>query len=114
AVQEKNDFELLDRKLTVAISDPTKSFTDDFKDHNQKHAMKSSSKSGEEIRRPAPTSMVPYSLLRMKTAPSKVKLQIESEQKQQPSSLSQGQETVMDKSHRRLNNDQFRSMFLKQ
>ncbi|KAH7646169.1 squamous cell carcinoma antigen recognized by t-cells 3-like [Dermatophagoides farinae] len=111
-VQEKDEFELCDRKLTVAISDPTKSFTVDSKDQNQKTTIKSIT--GEEFRKPGPTSMVPYSVLRVKTKPSKVKLQIGNEQQQPPppssSSSSQEQETVGKSG---LNNNQFRSMFLK-
>ncbi|XP_027197619.2 spliceosome associated factor 3, U4/U6 recycling protein-like [Dermatophagoides pteronyssinus] len=109
AVQEKNEFELCGRNLIVAISDPTKSFISDSKDLNQKHIVKPSS--NEEFRKPGPTSMVPHSLLR--TRSSKVKLQIGNEHQPPQSSssaLSQNQEAV---SKSGLNNDQFRSMFLK-
>lgn len=96
AVSEKNDFELNGRKLLVAISDPSKS-------NNQTEKGLFSKTAQTKI-----SPMIPYSVLR--SNPTKVRLQIDNKMNQ--TSSGESMEKNLNENSK-LNNDQFRLMFLK-
>ncbi|KAI2804165.1 Squamous cell carcinoma antigen recognized by T-cells 3 [Blomia tropicalis] len=99
-VKEKNDFEVGDRKLFVAISDPSVAKT------NSLSSSVPFSKSNP-ARTGTSNLMIPHSLM-AKSHPSKVKMQLTTDG---PStSKKNGQQDTI--SNKNLSNDQFRSMFL--
>lgn len=100
AVSEKNDFELNGRKLLVTISDPSKS---NNQKQNTENKVLFSKTSESKI-----NSMIPYSVRR--SNPTKVRLQIDNKMNQ--TSTQEISERNLNE-NLKLNNDQFRSMFLK-
>ncbi|UXI15060.1 39S ribosomal protein L23 [Sarcoptes scabiei] len=110
AVKEKNGFVLNDRAIFVAISDPSEA----MESSNQKKSIKSKNSDPSSNRSDSSSSfMVPYSVLRSKSRPSKTKVQINKEIGPKSSAPTNNQSIAEIKSKNSLSNDQFRSMFMK-